>query len=61
MDLKINQMDVATAFLNGKLQELVYMSQTKGFVENGKEKMVCRLKRSIYSIRDAGTRHWMSI
>ena len=50
MDLKIHQIDVATAFLNGKLQELVYMSQPKGFVKNGKEKMVCRLKRSIYGL-----------
>ncbi|RVW21791.1 Retrovirus-related Pol polyprotein from transposon TNT 1-94 [Vitis vinifera] len=40
-------MDVKTAFLNGDLSEEVYMSQPEGFKENGKENMVCRLKRSI--------------
>ena len=59
MDLKIHQMDVATAFLNGELQELVYMNQPKGFVENGKEEMVCRLRRSIYGLKQS-PRCWNS-
>ena len=59
MDLKIHQMDVATAFLNGKLQELVYMNQPKGFVENSKEKMVCRLRCSIYGLKQS-PRCWNS-
>ena len=50
LDLIIYQMDVTTAFLNGKLQELVYMKQPKEFVEDGKEMMVCRLKCSIYGL-----------
>ena len=46
-------MDVKTAFLNGDLSKEVYMSQPEGFKENEKENMVCRLKRSIYGLKQA--------
>ena len=46
-------MDVKTTFLNGDLSEEVYMSQPKEFKANGKENMVCRLKRSIYGLKQA--------
>jgi hypothetical protein len=36
-DLKLHQMDVKTAFLNGDLYENVYITQLKGFVVEGKE------------------------
>ena len=52
-DLELHQMDVKTTFLNGDLSEEVYMSQPEGFKENGKENMVCRLKRSIYGLKQA--------
>ena len=46
-NLELHQMDVKTTFLNGDLYEEVYMQQPEGFVVDGKENMVCRLKKSI--------------
>ena len=43
-------MDVTSAFLNGTLTEEVYMKQPEGFVEEGKENLVCKLKKSIYGL-----------
>ena len=56
-NLELHQMDVKTAFLNGSLSEDVYMVQPDGFVETGKENMVCKLKRSIYGLKQA-SRQW---
>jgi hypothetical protein len=56
-DLELHQMDVKTAFLNGDLEEKVYMAQPKGFVVEGKERMGCRLKKSIYGLKQA-SRQW---
>jgi hypothetical protein len=56
-DLELHQMDVKTTFLNGDLEENVYMAQPKGFVMEGKERMGCRLKKSIYGLKQA-SRQW---
>ena len=40
-DLELHQMDVKTAFLNGDLDEDMYMEQPTGFAEVGKEDLVC--------------------
>jgi hypothetical protein len=50
-DLKIHQMDVKTAFLNGDLEEEIYMDQPEGFVEAGQESKVCKLTRSLYGLK----------
>ena len=52
-DLELHQMDVKTAFLNEDLDENVHMTQPKGFVVKGKERMGCCLKKSIYGLKQA--------
>jgi hypothetical protein len=52
-DLELHQMDVKTAFLNRDMYEDVYMTQPNGFVVKGKEHMRCRLKKSIYGLKQA--------
>ena len=51
--LKTHQVDVATAFLNGNLEEEMYMSQPKGFVSEQEKQHVCRLKKSIYGLKQS--------
>lgn len=58
-DLHVHHMDVSTAFLNGDLSEDVYMMQPQGFVEKGKENLVCKLNKSIYGLKQA-PRCWNS-
>jgi hypothetical protein len=51
MNLELYQMDVRTAFLNGELNEEIYMDQPLGFETKGQERKVCKLKRSIYGLK----------
>ncbi|GJU84583.1 retrotransposon protein, putative, ty1-copia subclass [Tanacetum coccineum] len=52
-DYEIWQMDVKTAFLNGHLSEEVYMEQPEGFVQSKYQTVVCKLKCSIYGLKQA--------
>ncbi|KAJ9547497.1 hypothetical protein OSB04_020040 [Centaurea solstitialis] len=54
---EIWQMDVKTAFLNGKLTEDVCMQQPKGFVDPKNPNKVCKLLKSIYGLKQA-SRSW---
>ena len=56
-DLELHQMDVKTAFLNGDIDETIYMVQPENFVLGDSKKMVCKLKKSIYGLKQA-SRQW---
>ena len=51
--LQLHQMDVTSAFLNGDLEEEVYMKQPQGVIQKGQEHLVCKLKRSIYGLKQS--------
>ncbi|GKB76715.1 retrotransposon protein, putative, ty1-copia subclass [Tanacetum coccineum] len=56
-DYEIWQMDVKTAFLNGYLDEDIYMVQPEGFVDPNHPTKVCKLQTSIYGLKQA-SRSW---
>ena len=53
MDLELHQIDVKTTFLNGELNEEIYMEQLVGFIIQGQDREVCRLNRSIYGLNQS--------
>ena len=52
-NLTLHQMDVKTAFLNGVLDEDIYMAQPEGFIDQGHPDFVCKLKRSLYGLKQS--------
>lgn len=51
-DLEIGQFDVRTAFLHGKLKEVIYMQIPEG-VKTDREEKVCKLNRPLYGLKQA--------
>ena len=56
-DYEVWQMDVKTAFLNGDLEEEVYMTQPEGYTSKAHPNKLCHLQRSIYGLKQA-SRSW---
>ena len=55
--MRVYQLDVKSTFLNGYLQEEIYVEQPKGFVKEGEEDKVYLLKKALYSLKQA-SRSW---
>jgi len=58
-NIKGYHMDVKSTFMNGELEEEVYIEQPKGFLLTDKEGYVCRLKKELYGLKHA-PRPWYS-
>ncbi|KZV42092.1 hypothetical protein F511_11688 [Dorcoceras hygrometricum] len=56
-DLELHQMDVKTTFINGDIDETIYMRQPEGFVSGDPDNIVCKFKKSIYGLKQA-SRQW---
>ena len=56
----VHQMDVVTAFQNGTLDEEIYMEQPPGYIKKGEEHVVCKLRRSLYGLKQS-SRCWNTV
>ena len=52
-DLGLHKMDVKTTFLNGDIEETIYMVQPENFESKESKHLVCKLKKSIYGLKQA--------
>jgi hypothetical protein len=52
-DFEVEQMDVKTTFLHGDLEEEIYMKQPEGYDVKGKKELVCKLKKSMYGLKQS--------
>lgn len=49
----VRQVDINNAFLNGKLNEVVFMKQPEGFIDKANPTFVCRLEKALYGLKQA--------
>ena len=56
-DIELHQMNVRTTFLNGDIDETIYMVQLENFVSGDAKQMICKLKKFIYGLKQA-SRQW---
>lgn len=52
-DWPLHQLDIKNAFLHGDLKEEVYMEQPPGYVAQRKYGKVCRLRKSLYGLKES--------
>ena len=50
---KVHHLDVKSSFLNGEIEEEIYVHQPEGFIKKGKEDYVLRLKKALYGLKQA--------
>ncbi|KAF7773627.1 hypothetical protein Agabi119p4_5794 [Agaricus bisporus var. burnettii] len=60
-DWDMFSVDVKTAYLYGKLDEEIYMTQPEGFTATGKGNKVWRLRRALYGLKQAGLSWWKQL
>ncbi|GJY94256.1 retrovirus-related pol polyprotein from transposon TNT 1-94 [Tanacetum coccineum] len=60
LDFKLYQMDVKSAFLNGFINEEVYMAQPLGFIDFAKPNYVYKLKKALYGLKQV-PKAWLTI
>ena len=53
LKLQVYQLDVKSAFLNGEIEEEVYVEQPQGYKVQGEEDKVYRLKKALYGLKQA--------
>ena len=51
--LVLHQTDMVTAFVNGDLDETICMQQPDGYVQKGREQLVCKLNKSLYGLKQS--------
>jgi hypothetical protein len=63
VDMEVRQLDVDSAFLYGRLEEEIYVEQPQGFGQTGAngERLVCRRRKGIYGLKQAGRVWWKMI
>lgn len=55
INFEMHQIDIKTTFLNGELEEDIHMEQSLGFIQQSKHYHVCKLKKSLYRLKQSSS------